>query len=148
MSPEIIFQICTFGVIPAWILLILLPKWKWTTNIVQFALIPALLSLTYIFIYFIKPARVEGAGMESLNSLVILLSSPHSALIAWLHFLAFDLFVGAWIVRDSTGLSIHPVLVAPCLLLTFAFGPIGLLLYLMLRLALRKKWYLKEGAIA
>jgi len=86
--------------------------------------------------------------MESLDSLVILLNSPHSALIAWLHFLAFDLFVGAWIVRDSTGLSLHPALVAPCLILTFAFGPIGLLIYLVLRLALRKKWTLRESAIS
>ena len=61
-----------------------------------------------------------------------------SALVAgWFHYLAFDLFVGTWIVRDGLERKLHPLLILPCLPLTFLFGPAGLLLFLILRLALR-----------
>ena len=54
-------------------------------------------------------------------------------LAGWIHYLAFDLFVGAWEVRDSQDRGISHFLVIPCLLLTFFLGPIGLLLYFTVR---------------
>jgi hypothetical protein len=60
-------------------------------------------------------------------------------LAGWIHYLAFDLFTGAWEARDARRLRISRWLVAPCLLLTFLFGPLGLGLYLLLRAGLRKK---------
>ncbi len=55
-------------------------------------------------------------------------------LAGWLHYLAFDLFVGAWEVRDASTHGVPHVLVVPCLLLTFLLGPIGLLAYHAVRL--------------
>jgi hypothetical protein len=59
-------------------------------------------------------------------------------LAGWVHYLAFDLFIGAWQVRDSKALGISHLLVLPCLVLTFLFGPVGLLLYFLIRVACRR----------
>ncbi len=69
--------------------------------------------------------------MRSLAGLTVLFSTPQAALMAWLHFLAFDLLVGAWLVRDSSRHQIPHGFVVPALILTFMLGPLGLLLYLV-----------------
>ncbi|MQB08049.1 DUF4281 domain-containing protein [Agrobacterium tumefaciens] len=56
----------------------------------------------------------------------------------WLHYLAFDLFVGSWIVTDGLERGVHRWLLFSCLALTFLFGPAGLLLNFAMRLATRK----------
>ena len=55
----------------------------------------------------------------------------------WVHYLVFDLFVGAWMTRDAVRRQISPVLIFPCLIMTLLLGPIGLLMYISLRLILR-----------
>jgi len=60
-------------------------------------------------------------------------------LAGWVHYLAFDLFVGSWEARDALSHRIPHLAVIPCLLLTFLFGPAGLLLYLLLRFTLRRQ---------
>jgi hypothetical protein len=63
----------------------------------------------------------------------MLLFTDHWLVLAgWVHYLAFDLFIGSWQVRDARRNRVPFLLVLPCLLLTFLFGPIGLLLYLFL----------------
>ena len=64
-----------------------------------------------------------------------LFTSPEIALAGWVHYLAFDLFVGAWEVRTARREAIPHLLVLPCLVLTFLFGPVGFLLFLGLRAA-------------
>jgi hypothetical protein len=76
----------------------------------------------------------------------VLFSSPYALLAGWIHYLAFDLFTGAWEARDSAQIGISRWVVAPCLLLTFLFGPAGLALYLLLRLILRRKVGVLKGA--
>ena len=71
----------------------------------------------------------------------------HGVLVAgWIHYLAFDLFIGAWEVRDAQANRVPHLLVVPCLLLTFMLGPAGLLLYLVLRAALRRRVWIDEHA--
>ena len=67
-----------------------------------------------------------------------LFANPWLLLAGWVHYLAFDLFIGAWQVRDAKRTGLSHLLVVPCLVLTFLFGPIGLLLYLALRVILSK----------
>lgn len=138
MKLEWLFLICTYGVVPAWWLLTFAPKWKWTDKIVQQLWIPALLACLFVILLITKNPRPPGADLWSLNGLELIYSRPDAVLISWLHFLTLDLFVGAWQVRDSIRLKIHPLLVAPCLFLTFAAGPMGLLLYFIVRLSLRR----------
>ena len=74
-----------------------------------------------------------------LGAVRALFADDRALLAGWTHYLAFDLFVGSWEVRDAQRVGVHHLLVAPCLLLTFLLGPVGLLLYFALRAGLRRR---------
>ena len=144
MTPETMFLICNNGVLPAWLLLALAPNWRWTQWIVHAIWIPGLLGFAYLWAMLSAGTPPEGGGFGSLAGVMLLLSSPHAALAGWIHYLAFDLFVGAWESRDARRLGISPLLVVPCLFFTLMAGPVGLLLYGILRLSLRQTTTLVE----
>ena len=75
----------------------------------------------------------HAGGFSSLPAVATLFSQPWLLLAGWVHYLSFDLFIGAWETRDSQAHRIPHFLVVPCLLLTFMLGPIGLLAYFVLR---------------
>jgi len=85
-------------------------------------------------------------GFSSLAEVARLFENPSLLLAGWVHYLAFDLFIGAWEVRDARRLGIPHLLVVPCLVLTFMLGPVGLLLYLGLRVGLRRRWMMQAGS--
>ena len=64
-----------------------------------------------------------------------LFSNPWALLAGWVHYLAFDLLIGTWEVRDSRERGVPHLLVVPCLILTFLLGPAGWLLYMGVRSA-------------
>jgi hypothetical protein len=80
----------------------------------------------------------RGGGFSTLAQVAVLFSSPYALLAGWIHYLAFDLFTGAWQAREAARLGISRWIVLPCLLLTFLLGPLGLALFLVLKLAMRK----------
>jgi hypothetical protein len=86
----------------------------------------------YLMISFQGEAPAEG-GFGTLEEVKALFSVDALLLAGWIHYLVFDLFIGAWILRDSQSHQINHLLVIPCLFLTLMAGPIGLLLYLLLR---------------
>jgi hypothetical protein len=148
MSAETIFSICSTLVLPGWLLLIVLPRWKWTLGIISSGIIPFILGLVYVGVFISQSGNsAEGGGFGSLEEVTILFSNPYSMTAGWIHYLAFDLFVGAWEVRDSQKQNISHWLVIPCLLLTFLLGPAGLALYLILRTAMTRKWLIYEPAV-
>ncbi len=144
MTPETIFTICNYGVLPAWLLLAVAPAWSGTQRIVQQIWIPCLLGALYLFVFVTAPAAPARGGMTSLGGVMALFSSPHIMLVGWVHYLVFDLFVGAWEVRDARRRSIDHGMVVPCLFLTLMVGPVGLLVYLVLRWTLRREVGLEE----
>jgi hypothetical protein len=146
VTPETIFLICNNGVIPAWLLLAFAPSWSWTAKIVQRVWIPMLLGAVYLFVIVTSPASPAGGGFTSLDGVMTLFTSPYFALVGWVHYLAFDLFVGAWEVRDAQRRSISHIWVIPCLFLTLMAGPIGLLAYLSLRFGLKRVVSLDEAS--
>jgi hypothetical protein len=75
----------------------------------------------------------------TLGGIAALLGTPEGATIGWVHFLAFDLFVGRWAYLDSRNHGFTAWLVSPILFLVFMFGPLGLLLYLGLRALLLRR---------
>ncbi len=75
----------------------------------------------------------EGGGFGSLEAVGILFANPYVMTAGWIHYLAFDLFVGAWELNDSQKQGIPHWFVIPCLLITFILGPAGLALYLIIR---------------
>jgi len=132
-----LFSVAGDLVLPVWLLLLFAPRWRWTQRLATFV-VPLLLAGLYV-VLLLHGGRVKGAGFGSLAQVALLFSSQEFLLAGWIHYLAFDLFIGAWQTRDAMRLGLSRWLVAPCLVLTFLFGPAGLALYLLLRLALRKE---------
>lgn len=129
MSPDTLFQFANPLAMFGWLCLALSPLApRWADRIGGFA-IPVLLSLLYAAVILGYWWQVQG-GFDSLSNVMLLLSNPWMALAGWVHFLAFDLFIGGWIIRMARSEGIAHMLILPCLLLTFLFGPVGLILFL------------------
>lgn len=100
---------------------------------------PALLAIAYGLLIWTGFGEAQGGGFGSITEVRALFASDSALAAGWLHYLAFDLFVGSWIAADRVGRGVPALLVVPCLILTFLFGPLGLLLYLALRLAFPRR---------
>jgi len=133
MEADLIFTICGRIVLPAWLLLLLLPRWEWTQKLIFHVWIPSLLGVAYIYCFYLATPLPEGSGFGSLNEVMTLFQSPYALTAGWIHYLAFDLFIGAWEVRDAQRYNIAHWWLIPCLVLTFLAGPVGLLLYFVIR---------------
>ena len=142
MDPETLFLIATRATLPCWLLLIVLPRWKWSTRLVTI-FVPVLLGGLYLVLVWRYFGR-SGGGYGALGEVRTLFEHPWMLLAGWVHYLAFDLFVGAWEARDAQRLGIHQLLLMPCLALTLMFGPVGLLAYLILRFALNRQIWIGE----
>lgn len=131
MDPAVIFKIANLLALIAWIFLVfgapLLPK---VFSVVRYA-VPVVLSLFYILALVVADP-VEGGGFGSLAAVSALFTSDWVILGGWIHYLAFDFFVGCWIVERSKQEGIPHWWIFMPLFFTFMFGPIGLLLFLML----------------
>jgi hypothetical protein len=108
--------------------------------------VPLVLGSVYLLGFVTAPPAPEGASFGSLEGVMLFMSTPHGVLVGWVHYLVFDLFVGAWEARDARRRGIHHALLVPCLLLTLMLGPIGLLLYLVLRFVRTRDLSLDEAA--
>lgn len=138
MKAEQIFSIANLLAMVSWILIIILPRWRFTAKIVLNGAIPLLLSAAYLVLIVLFFGKAEG-GFDSLANVMKLFTNEWAVLAGWIHYLAFDLFVGSWEVKDAQANGISHWFVIPCLILTFLLGPIGFLLYSILRLFLAKK---------
>jgi hypothetical protein len=140
MDIERLFSIANTMVLPGWFVLIFLPRWRYSAGFIASVLLPALLGLAYAGLFASEAAKFDGNAFGSLAGIRSLFAVDAFLLAGWIHYLAFDLFVGSWEVRDAQAQGIHHLLVIPCLFFTFMLGPVGLLLYLILRFATRGKW--------
>ncbi len=129
MSDAQLFQIANTAALLSWLLLIIQPKRM--APLLRFV-VPVLMAMLYIWALATAPSNPDG-GFGSLAQVKALFSQDRAVLAGWVHYLAFDLFVGCWEVMDAQQRGVRYLLVVPCLLLTFMFGPVGLLLYLTLR---------------
>jgi len=136
MSWEMWFSVASTMALSAWAALILLPRWTWLLVCLNYV-IPAALSMAYTALVLVYFARVEGGGFNSLAEVRALLGTEPTLLAGWVHYLAFDLFVGCWIARRADAFGLSRLLQAPLLLLTFLFGPIGYLVFISIEAALR-----------
>ena len=102
-------------------------------------LIPAMLAIAYILLIQEGMRAAEGGGFGSIAEVRALFANDSALAAGWLHYLAFDLFVGAWIAREGLASRVPALLLVPCLALTFLLGPAGLLLFLILRFAFSRR---------
>ncbi|MFM8532570.1 MAG: ABA4-like family protein [Acidimicrobiia bacterium] len=131
-----VFSLASTLAAVSWLFLIILPK---RPIAVHFAglFVPMVLSAMYLYFIAMHMQGAEG-GFGSLNDVALLFQKRELLLAGWIHYLAFDLFIGAWEVRDSQRLEIPHLVVVPCLIMTFMLGPIGLLFYVAIRSAKTK----------
>jgi len=138
MKAEQIFSIANLIALSSWIILAVAPRWKWTNKIILSGAIPLLLSVAYLVLIVLFFGKADG-GFDSLQNVMKLFTNEWAVLAGWIHYLVFDLFVGSWEVRDAQSKGISHWLVIPCLFFTFMFGPIGFLMYSILRFFLAKE---------
>ncbi len=106
----------------------------WTWRITGLVL-PALFAVAYLGALATGLSAGAGGGFTSIAEVRALFSDDHALTAGWIHYLAFDLFVGTWIARSGLDAGLSPLLILPCLVLTFLVGPVGLLLALLIRLS-------------
>lgn len=132
MTPDSLFQIANPIALSGWLLLLASPWLPRFADRVSGMAIPLILSVGYTALILAFWSSAEG-GFDSLANVERLFENRWALLAGWVHYLAFDLFIGAWEVRKAREAAVPFLLVVPCLILTFLFGPIGLLAFLTLR---------------
>jgi uncharacterized membrane protein len=132
MTPEQIFSGVNAIALAAWLLLVALPRQAWVERAVAGIGVPALLAVVYVALIATQWSGSAG-GFSTLAGVAQLFANPWLLLAGWVHYLCFDLLVGCWEVQDARTRRVPHLLVVPCLLLTFLFGPAGWLLYRGLR---------------
>jgi len=140
MTAERLFSILNLVTMAAWLPMVFLPRARWATTVVP-VVIPALLAVVYVAFVAASMPGSDG-GFSSLAAVRALFGNPWALLAGWTHYLAFDLFIGGWELRDAQRRGIPHLLVVPVLVLTFLLGPAGLLLYLALRSLAPERWAL------
>tara|TARA_X000000368_G_scaffold5686_1_gene4380 strand:+ start:150 stop:623 length:474 start_codon:yes stop_codon:yes gene_type:complete len=146
---ETLFMWINLGVLPFWFILIIFPQ-SHLSRIFATSIFPVfILSGVYIFIlyksYLTSYDFIGNFNLYlGLNELSRLFEDHLYIMIFWTHFVAINLFIGGWIVKDSQKFSINKVLLALPLILTYLTGPIGLFLYWIIRIFYAKRISLYE----
>ncbi|MGI4738352.1 MAG: ABA4-like family protein [Janthinobacterium lividum] len=140
LTPDFLFTLANPLALLGWALLVLAPRWRVTNLLVLSGALPLLLAGVYaalITTHYLGAHGAEG-GFGSLAAVAALFRDPWALLAGWVHYLCFDLFVGAWEVRDAQRRGVPHAALVPALGLTFLFGPVGLLVYFGVRRAFGK----------
>ncbi|MEO9971034.1 MAG: ABA4-like family protein [Hyphomonadaceae bacterium] len=147
MTYDLAFSLLNISVMPAWVLLILLPRAGITERLVHSAIYPVALGLFYAICFgftLFGGAGSDEVDFTTLEGVRAVFATDIGILIGWSHYLVFDLFVGAWIGRDALRRGVTHWLAAPSMLLSYLLGPIGALLYFTGRFALKRRFTLVE----
>ena len=136
---ESVFSVANTTALLSWVVLILLPRARALRRLVQVLAVGGL-CLTYAVLIQLVFFSVPGGGFSTLVAVQRLFEVPEVALAGWIHYLAFDLFVGLWIAQRADAMGLSRWLQAPVLVVTFMFGPIGLMLF-GLTVAARQGWH-------
>ncbi len=135
---DLLFSLSSGFAFAGWLLLLFLPRWRWTERLVLSGFWSLLLSVLYLFLVVRFMPGAEG-GFGSLAEVRTLFSADALLLAGWVHYLAFDLFIGAVEVRQAKESGIPHLLVVPALLLTFLVGPVGLVLFFVIKSARERR---------
>jgi hypothetical protein len=138
MKPDLLFQICNSIAPIGWILMIIAPRWRWTKTIVLTGVLPIMLGLVYLTLIVLFFGEGEG-DFSSLQGVMKLFTSPWGVTAGWIHYLVFDMFVGSWELSNGQKNEIPHYMIIPCLVFTFLFGPIGMIMFYLLRAYKTKK---------
>ena len=141
---ENIYLWTNFGILPLWLMLIMIPNSKFTQFFVNSIIVPLILSATYTYIIY-QAILMDEPIFDffklylSLDNLYTLFATENFLLVFWLHFLALNLFLGSWISRDGIKHNMPRSLVFLPLILVYFTGPLGLVLYWIIRVFYAKR---------
>jgi hypothetical protein len=133
MELETLFSVAGSIAAVGWLMLAVVPRQPFT-QIIAGVIAPLLLAAVYLYLIAMHLDGAEG-GFGSLADVALLFQKRELLLAGWIHYLCFDLFIGAWEIRDSQKHGFPHLVMIPCLLMTFMLGPIGLLFYFAIRTA-------------
>ena len=141
---EAIYSWTNFGVLPFWFMLILAPNSKFTQIFVNSIILPLILATAYSYIIYQtilldEPILDVFTLYLSLDNLYTIFGTESFLLVFWLHFLALNLFLGSWVSRDGVKYSMPRNLIFIPLILIYFSGPVGLVLYWLIRVFYAKK---------
>ena len=141
---ENIYTWSSFGVLPFWLMLILIPNSKITQILINSIIVPLILGSVYCYVLYHAFLSNEPYSdlfkiYLSLDSLYTVFSTESYLLIFWIHFLSINLFIGSWIARDGVKYNLPRKLVFVPLILTYLTGPVGIVLYWMIRIFFAKR---------
>ena len=146
---ETLYMWINLGVLPFWMILIIFPQ-SHLSRIFVTSIFPFFI-LSGIYIFILYKSYLIGYDFDGnftlylgLNELSRLFEDHLYIMIFWTHFIALNLFIGGWIVKDSQKFSVNKVLLAIPLILTYLIGPIGLLIYWIIRIFYAKRINLYE----
>lgn len=141
MTWDLVFSITNWWALVGWAMLAFLPRKPFVTTFVMYAVV-AMLCAVYTLCFglllsaSVDPGALPGAGdagFTTLSGVMALFDSRAGGVIGWTHYLAFDLFIGLWIATDADSKGFGRVWQVPILFVTLMAGPIGLLIWLLIR---------------
>ena len=146
---ETLYMGINIGVLPFWFILIVFPQ-SHLSRIFVTSIFPFFI-LSGVYIFILYKSYLIGYDFDGNFSLYLGLSELSRLfedhlyiMIFWTHFIAINLFIGGWIVKDSQKFSINKVLLAIPLIVTYLIGPIGLFIYWIIRIFYAKRINLYE----
>ena len=144
MSPDTVFQICSSIAIVGWVLLIIASPFAGGIDKFLISIVITLFCIVYAWLIFLSFTPADMKSFGSLDGVMGLFQNKTLVTAGWVHYLAFDLLTGIWIKKNSVKYGISHWLIIPCLFFTFMLGPIGLLLYFLIR-TIKAKQYFAEN---
>ena len=141
---ENIYLWTNFGILPFWIMLIIIPNSKVTQILINSVILPLILSVTYVYVIY-QAILLDEPLFDifklylSLDNLYTVFATESFLLVFWLHFLTLNLFLGSWVSRDGVKHNMSRSLVFFPLILIYFTGPLGLVLYWIIRIFYAKK---------
>ena len=141
MSPDSIFQACSTIAMAGWIVLLIASPFWMSFDKFVIGIIITLFAIVYAWLITQSFTTGDFEKFGSLNGVMELFTNRTAVTAGWVHYLAFDLLTGTWIKKNSIKYNISHWLLIPCLFLTFMLGPVGLLLYLLIRTIKAKRYF-------
>lgn len=146
---DVVYLWLNFGVLPLWLALIFFPNSRMVKIFITSIFMPIVFSVTYAYITYIFIIQSDSIFEISnfyfgIDNLYSLLSDETFLLIFWIHFISLNLFLGSWTSRDATKYGVSKVFTGFCLILIYLTGPLGLVLYWLIRIFYSKKFDLYD----
>ena len=141
---ENIYLWINFGILPFWLMLIIIPNSKITQIFINSIILPLIMSIAYVYVIY-QTVLLDEPIFDifklylSLDNLYTVFATESFLLVFWLHFLTLNLFLGSWVSRDGVKHNMSRGLVYFPLILIYFTGPLGLVLYWVIRIFYAKK---------